>query len=84
MYKYILFLTDEGKNIFEVKYASKKILVAHTHSEDNDGQTTELAGEFDKGDIFIFTLTLSWNISTVSTFIHKVSRWYADFAVYGT
>lgn len=59
MYKYILFLTDEGKNIFEVKYASKKILVAHTHSEDNDGQTTELAGEFDKGDIFIFTLTLS-------------------------
>lgn len=59
MYKYILFLTDEGKNIFEVKYVSKKILVAHTHSDDNDGQTTELAGEFNKGDIFIFTSTLS-------------------------
>ena len=37
----------------------KKILVAHTHSDDNDGQTTELAGEFNKGDIFIFTSTLS-------------------------
>ncbi|KAI4549976.1 hypothetical protein MJT46_019125 [Ovis ammon polii x Ovis aries] len=49
----------EGKNIFEVKYASKKILVAHTHNEDNDGQRTELAGVFGKGDIFIFTSTLS-------------------------
>ena len=75
MYKYILFLTDEGKNIFEVKYVSKKILVAHTHSEDNDGQTTELAGEFNKGDIFISTVTLL-SIKSVGG--------DADFAVYGT
>lgn len=84
MYKYILFLTDEGKNIFEVKYVSKKILVAHTHSDDNDGQTTELAGEFNKGDIFIFTSTLSWNISTVTLLSIKSVGGDADFAVYGT
>ena len=84
MYKYILFLTDEGKNVFAVKHASKKTLVAHNHSEDNDSQMTELAGVFGKGDIFIFTSTLSWNLSTLSTFIHKVIGGDMDYAVYRT
>lgn len=83
VYKYTLSFTDESKNVFEVKYASRKILVAHTHNEDNDGQMTELAGVFGKGDIFMFTSTLSWNISIVSTFIHKVGRWWCGLCSLG-
>uniref|UniRef100_A0A8C6E5J6 Lipocalin/cytosolic fatty-acid binding domain-containing protein n=1 Tax=Moschus moschiferus TaxID=68415 RepID=A0A8C6E5J6_MOSMO len=42
----------EGKNVFEVAYASKHVLVAHNNNVDEHGKKTVLTGIFGKGNYF--------------------------------
>ena len=48
---------DEGKNVFEVAYASKNVLAARNNNVDEHGKKTALVGIFGSYDILLFTRT---------------------------
>ena len=56
---YMSFLShkDEGKNVFEVAYASKNVLAARNNNVDEHGKKTALVGIFGSYDILLFTRT---------------------------
>ncbi|KAF4027342.1 hypothetical protein G4228_018688 [Cervus hanglu yarkandensis] len=65
----------EGKNIFEVAYASKKFMVTHNINVDEHGKKTVMTGLFGSYDILLITRTRSCNISILTIFIDKIIVW---------
>ena len=76
IYVSFLSLTDEGKNIFEVAYASNNFLVTHDINVDEHGKKTVMTGLFGSYDILLITRTRSCSISILTIFINKIIVWW--------